>query len=40
MNTLQQAAARNTPVTERTWKRVKGMREDEAIRVQSEGGYA
>jgi len=40
MNTLQQAEARGRPVTERTWRRVKGLREDEAIRVLREGGYA
>ena len=40
MNTLQQAEARGRPVTERTWRRVKGLREDESIRVLREGGHA
>ncbi len=40
MNTLQQAEARGRPVTERTWRRVKGLREDEAIRVLRVEGYA
>ncbi len=40
MNTLQRAEARGRPVTERTWRRVKGLREDEAIRVLREGGDA
>jgi len=40
MHTLLQAEARGEPVTERTWRRVKGLGEDEAIRVLREGGCA
>ena len=40
MNTLIQAEARGEPVTEGEWRRVKGLGEDEAIRVLRAGGYA
>ena len=40
MNTLIQAEARGEPVTEGEWRRVKGLGEDEAIRVLRVGGYA
>jgi len=40
MNTLLQAEAMGRPVTERTWRRVKGLGEDEAIQVLRVGGYA
>jgi len=40
MNTLLQAEARGRPVTERTWRRLKGLGEEEAIQVLRVGGYA
>ena len=38
MNTLIQAEARGEPVTEGEWRRVKGLPEQEAIRVLHVGG--